>query len=76
MTWYQVNMSDVHMIDHIISRAYNKTNDCMFAYADRHNNFVYTSLKHEIVKPVKFKAEFDPDDAVAEITLVPLQPDT
>ena len=63
MTWYQINMTNQHMVDHLIGRSYIQENDCAFAYADIHSNFVYASLKTEIVKPVKFKIKYYPDDA-------------
>lgn len=62
MIWYQINATDSEMIEHILDRAYVQDNDTSFAYADIHSNFVYTTLKTEIVKKPKFKAVYFSDD--------------
>lgn len=62
MTWYQINMTNQHMVDHLMGRSYVQENDCMFAYSDVQSNFVYTSLKTEITKKPKFKIKYYPDD--------------
>ena len=62
MTWYQINATDSEMVDHILDRSYTQDNDTTFAYVDAHSNFVYTTLKTEIIKKPKFKAVYFSDD--------------
>ena len=49
-TWYQTNMSNYDMINHVANRAYSKDNDCIIVYIDRHGKLIYTSLKTELKK--------------------------
>ena len=64
MTWYQINMTDSNMIDHLLERSFITQNDCPLVYCDRHSNLVFTSLKQELNKEIKFKTEYFPNTLI------------
>ena len=45
MTWYQINLNNMDMIKHLLSKSYIAPGDMLFAYVDRHNIFNIKSLK-------------------------------
>lgn len=50
MVWYQTNMSNFEMINHVANRAYAKENDAVFVYIDRHGKIIYTTINTEMKK--------------------------
>jgi hypothetical protein len=60
MTWLQLRKCDYDMITHVLHRAY-KENDCIFAFTNRKNEFVITSLNKELDKTQFWKTQFSPD---------------
>lgn len=48
--WYQTNMSNYDMINHVANRAFVAENDAVFVYIDRHGKLIFTSLLTEIKK--------------------------
>ncbi len=64
MTWYQINMPNNMMIDHLLTRSYVTQDDCTLIFSDRHAKLTFTTLKTELAKELKFKTEYNPNTLI------------
>jgi hypothetical protein len=57
--WYQTNMSNYDMLNHVMNRAYVRDNDAVFVYVDRSGKMIYTSLQTQLKKEDTIQLFYD-----------------
>lgn len=64
MTWLQLDMTNAHMLRHVVERSYLRNDDANFCYGTIDGKLTFTSLKKELTKKAKYDASFDPRNAI------------